>query len=288
MSVLRTLLFLTYAVALRLSIHFIVIELDAYPIQFRQDLLVHDTHRHPYMERLSVLYMMKLRYGDKFGSRAGSAWRLIFVMALMPWLRRYRLDEDKKEAAFEQAQLVDDHDTTEDWADDDDNKTEELFMMRKENTKLKDKVTDLEGKLASALSTIEEYKSAGLKSRQRPRRNLKQEQETKRGERNEPRREARTKRAKQDKPQQQPKPNKEKQDKPQGGPRTKKAKKDKAQGELRTKKAHQRKPRRRKEALTTRSNTTGNHTGSEDVKTTDARADTDTEYIDVMKSKGRT
>ena len=152
LSVLRTLLFLTNAVALRLSILFISTELDSYPMQFRKDLLVHDTHRHPYMERLNVLYMMKLRYGDKFGSRAGSAWRLIFVMALMPWLRRYRLDEDEKEEAFEQAQLEDDDDGAEDWAGgNDDNDTEDVFMMRKENIKLKNKVKDLEEKLASAL-----------------------------------------------------------------------------------------------------------------------------------------
>jgi hypothetical protein len=70
------------------------VPLDDYPIQFRKDLLVHEAHRHPYMERLGVMYMLKLRYGDDFANRAGSAWRLIFVMALMPWLRRFRVDED--------------------------------------------------------------------------------------------------------------------------------------------------------------------------------------------------
>lgn len=43
------------------------------------------------MERLGVIYMLKLRYGEEFAKPAGSAWRLIFVMALMPWLRRFRL-----------------------------------------------------------------------------------------------------------------------------------------------------------------------------------------------------
>ena len=35
--------------------------------------------------------MMKLRYGNQFGTRAGSIWRLLFVFALMLWLRRYRI-----------------------------------------------------------------------------------------------------------------------------------------------------------------------------------------------------
>ena len=73
------------------------VPLDDYPIQFRKDLLMHDAHRHPYMERLGVMYMLKLRYGDEFATRAGSAWRLIFVMALMPWLRRFRINEELEE-----------------------------------------------------------------------------------------------------------------------------------------------------------------------------------------------
>jgi hypothetical protein len=70
------------------------IALDGHPIQFRKGLLLHDAHRHPYMERLGVIYLLKLRYGDQFGNRAGGQWRLIFVIALMPWLRRYRLDDN--------------------------------------------------------------------------------------------------------------------------------------------------------------------------------------------------
>ena len=34
---------------------------------------------------------MKLRHNEKFGQRAGSAWRLIFVYALMPWLHNHRI-----------------------------------------------------------------------------------------------------------------------------------------------------------------------------------------------------
>jgi hypothetical protein len=67
--------------------------LDGHPVQFRKDLLMHDAHRHPYLECLGVLYLLKLRFGDQFGNRAGGQWRLIFVLSLMPWLRRYRLDD---------------------------------------------------------------------------------------------------------------------------------------------------------------------------------------------------
>lgn len=37
------------------------------------------------------MYMMKLRYGDDFGNRANSLWRVLFVLCLMPWMRKYRL-----------------------------------------------------------------------------------------------------------------------------------------------------------------------------------------------------
>jgi len=72
--------------------------LDGLPNQFRKDMLLHDAHRHPYIESLGKTYLLKLRYGDKFGTRAGGAWRLIFCLALMPWLRRYRLDDGDDEA----------------------------------------------------------------------------------------------------------------------------------------------------------------------------------------------
>ncbi|GKY91070.1 hypothetical protein MPSEU_000079800 [Mayamaea pseudoterrestris] len=67
------------------------IELDNYPIVHTKDILSHEAHRHPYIELLGVIYMMKLRCGDDFGDRAGSTWRLLFVYALFPWLHQYRV-----------------------------------------------------------------------------------------------------------------------------------------------------------------------------------------------------
>lgn len=48
-------------------------------------------HRHPYIERLGLLYMLKLRNGKDFGSQAGAGWRMLFVLALLPWMRNYRV-----------------------------------------------------------------------------------------------------------------------------------------------------------------------------------------------------
>lgn len=37
------------------------------------------------------MYLMNLLNVDKFCSRAGSCWRLLFVFALFPWLTKYRV-----------------------------------------------------------------------------------------------------------------------------------------------------------------------------------------------------
>ena len=52
---------------------------------------MHEAHRHPWAERLVTMYILKIRNGKEFGSRAGGCWRLIFVSALMPWLIGYRV-----------------------------------------------------------------------------------------------------------------------------------------------------------------------------------------------------
>ena len=67
------------------------IELDNYPIVHTKDILSHEAHRHPYIELLGMVYLMKLRFADDFGNYAGTVWRLLFVYALFPWLHQYRV-----------------------------------------------------------------------------------------------------------------------------------------------------------------------------------------------------
>ena len=67
--------------------------LDKYPIYFRKDLLSHEAHRHPYIERLGVMYMLKLLLDDKgeFCNVCGTSWRLVLLHAIMPWLFKRRV-----------------------------------------------------------------------------------------------------------------------------------------------------------------------------------------------------
>jgi hypothetical protein len=67
------------------------VELDGSFTAFRKNLLMHEAHRHPLIERFGLLCLLKLRAGDHFGTRAGAAWRLLYVLTMMPWLRKYRI-----------------------------------------------------------------------------------------------------------------------------------------------------------------------------------------------------
>jgi hypothetical protein len=92
------------------------LELDPYPTIHTRDLIAHDAHRHPYIETLGLMYLMKLRYADDFGNRAGSAWRLIFVYTLMPWFHKYRIHDD--DPIVEKIRIDDGKDEVDDTDDD--------------------------------------------------------------------------------------------------------------------------------------------------------------------------
>ena len=50
--------------------------------------------------------MMRLKHGVNFGTRAGSCWRNLFILFLMPWLRKHRVTRGERikellDAAYE-------------------------------------------------------------------------------------------------------------------------------------------------------------------------------------------
>ena len=66
------------------------VKLDGLPFAFKRDLLSHEAHRHPYLELFGAICLVKLSCGGGFGSRANSSLRLLAVLTLMPWLKKYR------------------------------------------------------------------------------------------------------------------------------------------------------------------------------------------------------
>lgn len=74
------------------------IELDGSALAFKKELLAHESHRHVMIEQFGLICMNKLQTGA-FASRAGSAWRLLFVLTMMPWLRRFRVADSTLEDA---------------------------------------------------------------------------------------------------------------------------------------------------------------------------------------------
>lgn len=76
--------------------------LDKVPESFKRDLLVHEAHGHPYIERLGGMYLRRLRDGEKFGTVAGTTWRSLFVCGLMPWLVKYRVNKSDEAIIVEE------------------------------------------------------------------------------------------------------------------------------------------------------------------------------------------
>jgi hypothetical protein len=67
---------------------------DTVPQKYFTELLVHDAHRHPFIERLAAMYLMRLKHGEYFSTDAGAQWRVVFVLTLMPWLVKFSQGRD--------------------------------------------------------------------------------------------------------------------------------------------------------------------------------------------------
>ena len=80
--------------------------LDKVPCGFKRDLLVHEAHSHPYIDRLGGMYMTRIRDGERFGSIPGAAWRCLFVTGLMPWIVKYRVNANKDDFYPDEESIV--------------------------------------------------------------------------------------------------------------------------------------------------------------------------------------
>lgn len=72
------------------------VQFEGYNRWFVADLLAVEAHRHPYIETLGKLYLMKLKHDNNFMNSTGGKWRELFVVAMMPWLHKYRIQAREK------------------------------------------------------------------------------------------------------------------------------------------------------------------------------------------------
>ena len=147
------------------------IELDSVSVAFEKDLLIHEAHRHMLIERFGLLCLLKLYAGSGFATRAGSAWRLLFVLITMPWLQKYRVDRNTIALEEEIEQLQDDMEEETDLfyrteqvlkmkelqsekalIDADKDSTDEANALRKRNEYLEEKIKSLEKRLLDSSS----------------------------------------------------------------------------------------------------------------------------------------
>jgi hypothetical protein len=78
---------------------------DTAPTSYRKDILCHELHRHPFMLRLGSMYLMKLAHGEAFSCPAGACWRNLFIVALMPWMKRYRVLETSAQEDYDELSI---------------------------------------------------------------------------------------------------------------------------------------------------------------------------------------
>jgi hypothetical protein len=77
------------------SVNLLGYKFDYVPLYFMTEILVHEAHRHPFIDRLGTMYLMRLRH-KTFGSNAGACWRQLFTLTLMPWLIKYRMFHEQR------------------------------------------------------------------------------------------------------------------------------------------------------------------------------------------------
>jgi hypothetical protein len=69
---------------------------DYVPLNYIKEILVHEAHRHPYIERLGAMYLMRLRHPSFASNDACACWRQLLVLTLMPWLMKYRVFHEQR------------------------------------------------------------------------------------------------------------------------------------------------------------------------------------------------